>query len=45
MLVHRTKGFVTDFMIDEHKFTKVRTISIINHDLPPATGFGGFSRP
>ncbi len=34
MLVDRPEGFVTDFMINDHEFTEVRTRAIFNHHLP-----------
>ena len=40
LLVHRTEGFITDFMINQHEFTEIRPHRGINDRLPAASHLG-----
>ena len=44
MLIDRPEGFIPDFVINDDKFTKSGPGPILDHDLPPTRGFGGWTR-
>src|SRR6476660_346379 len=44
LLVQRTKRFVADLMVDQHKFAEVGTSAVLDDGLPAARGRRGIAR-